>query len=202
MRRTIRWPDNKLLACTFTVALEAFRKSGRFKKTAKLPVNLCSISHANYGGNADIWRILEIIERNHVRAVVFVNGLAAQKWPDAVRALHAAGHEIAGHAISNDVEMVDLTGSLRAWPDDQSINEEHLDLRSESVDTDGQDNALNFGDIDGSGVADIERRMGSRHPRKTSLEQKAAQELVLSRQGWEKCRGGCGLRISHQFQRP
>ena len=109
MRRSIQWPDNKLLACTFTVALEAFRKSGRFKKTPKLAVNLCSISHANYGGNAGIWRIMEILERNNVRAVVFVNGLAAQKWPDAVRALHTAGHEIAGHGITNDVEMVDLT---------------------------------------------------------------------------------------------
>ena len=44
----------------------------------------------NYGGNAGIWRILEVLERNKVRATVDVNGLAVQKWPDAVKALHEA----------------------------------------------------------------------------------------------------------------
>lgn len=109
MRRSIQWPGNKLLACTFTIALEAFRKSGRFKRDPKIPVNLCSISHANYGGNAGIWRLMEILERNHVRAMILANGLAVQKWPDAVRALHQAGHEIAGHGMTNDIDMTDLT---------------------------------------------------------------------------------------------
>ena len=109
MRRAINWPNNKLLACTFTIALEAFRKSGRFKRDPKIPVNLCSISHANYGGNAGIWRLMEVLERNHVRAMILANGLAVQKWPDAVRALHKAGHEIAGHGMTNDIDMTDLT---------------------------------------------------------------------------------------------
>jgi len=63
-------------------------------------VNLVSLSHANYGGNAGIWRILEVLERNKVRATVDVNGLAVQKWPDAVKALHEAGNEIAGHGTT------------------------------------------------------------------------------------------------------
>lgn len=91
MRRSIRWPDDKLLACTFTIALEAFRKSGRFKKDPKIPVNLCSISHANYGGNAGIWRLVKILARNNVRAMVLANGLAVQKWLDAMRAVRCLG---------------------------------------------------------------------------------------------------------------
>jgi peptidoglycan/xylan/chitin deacetylase (PgdA/CDA1 family) len=108
MRPTIRWPDNKKICATFTVAFEAFTKGGHFKKTKGDEVNLVSISHANYGGNAGIWRILEILERNNVRATIDVNGLAVQKWPDAVKALHRAGNEIAGHGTTNDISMTDL----------------------------------------------------------------------------------------------
>ena len=49
------------MCCTFSVALEAFTKSGRFKMDPKIDVNLTSISHSNYGGNVGIWRIIEIL---------------------------------------------------------------------------------------------------------------------------------------------
>jgi peptidoglycan/xylan/chitin deacetylase (PgdA/CDA1 family) len=102
MRPKIEWPDGKKICATLTVAFEAFTRGGHFKKAKGLEINLVSLSHANYGGNAGIWRILEVLERNKVRATVDVNGLAVQKWPDAVKALHAAGNEIAGHGILAD----------------------------------------------------------------------------------------------------
>lgn len=111
MRRpVIQWPNNKKICATFTVAFEAFTHGGHFKKTKSKEVNLVSISHANYGGNAGIWRILEILERNNVRATIDVNGLAVQKWPEAIKALHKQGSEIAGHGTTNDIRMVDLSG--------------------------------------------------------------------------------------------
>ena len=99
MRPKIEWPDGKTICATLTVAFEAFTRGGHFKKAKGLEVNLVSLSHANYGGNAGIWRILEVLERNKVRATVDVNGLAVQKWPDAVKALHDAGNEIAGRPV-------------------------------------------------------------------------------------------------------
>ena len=109
MRRTVKWPDNKKICATFTVAFEAFTKGGHFKKSKALEVNLVSISHANYGGNAGIWRIMEVMGRHGARATVDVNGLAVEKWPEAVKALADAGHEIAGHGTTNDIKMTDLT---------------------------------------------------------------------------------------------
>ena len=100
-------------ACTtLTVAFEAFTRGGHFKKAKGPEVNLVSLSHANYGGNAGIWRILDVLERNKVRATVDVNGLAVQKWPDAVKALHQAGNEIAGHGTTNDIQMTDQQDRL------------------------------------------------------------------------------------------
>ncbi|MEE8141314.1 MAG: polysaccharide deacetylase family protein [Alphaproteobacteria bacterium] len=109
MRRTIDWPGGKMICATFTVALEAFTKGGHFKRQSGLDVNLASISHSNYGGNVGIWRIMEICERTGIGATIDVNGLACERWPDAVKALHDAGHEIAGHGTTNDIKITDLT---------------------------------------------------------------------------------------------
>jgi len=98
-----------MICATLTVAFEAFTHGGHFKKTKGNEINLVSLSHANYGGNAGIWRILEILERNGARATIDVNGLAVQKWPAAVKALHDAGNEIAGHGTTNDVMMTGLS---------------------------------------------------------------------------------------------
>jgi peptidoglycan/xylan/chitin deacetylase (PgdA/CDA1 family) len=108
-RRTAQWPGNKKLCVTFTVAFEAFNREGSFKRAKGLDVNLHSISHANYGGNAGIWRLMEIMERNDVRSTVVLNGLAAERWPDAVLTLHELGHEIAGHGFTNEVNMTELS---------------------------------------------------------------------------------------------
>ena len=106
---TLKWPDGKLMCCTFRVAYEAFRNSGRFKKTPKIPVNVASLSHANYGGSVGIWRLADIFERNQIKATVGANGLAVEKWPETIRMMHDAGHEIASHGMTNDHHMTDLS---------------------------------------------------------------------------------------------
>src|ERR1700693_3578016 len=109
MRPKVEWPDGKKICATFTVAFEAFTRGGHFKKAKGVEVNLVSLSHANYGGNAGIWRILEILERTGATATVDVNGLAVQKWTKAVKALHDQGSEITGHGTTNEVKIANLT---------------------------------------------------------------------------------------------
>ena len=106
---TLRWPDGKLICVTFRVAYEAFRKSGKFKKSAKIPVNLASLSHANYGGSVGVWRLMDIYERHGVKATIGANGLAVEKWPETIKAFHQAGHEIASHGLTNDYHLTDLS---------------------------------------------------------------------------------------------
>ncbi len=110
---TLRWPQGRLVCCTFRVAYEAFRKSGRFKKSSHIEVNVASLSHANYGGAVGIWRLMDIFERNQIKGTIGANGLAVEKWPETIKALHQAGHEIASHGMTNDHDMTDLT------PDEQ-----------------------------------------------------------------------------------
>jgi peptidoglycan/xylan/chitin deacetylase (PgdA/CDA1 family) len=105
----LKWPDDKKICCTFRVAYEAFRKSGRFKRSAKIPVNVSSLSHANYGGAVGAWRLMDIFERHGIPATIGANGLAVEKWPETIKAFHAAGHEICAHGMTNDHHMPDLT---------------------------------------------------------------------------------------------
>jgi peptidoglycan/xylan/chitin deacetylase (PgdA/CDA1 family) len=106
---TLQWPDGRRVCCTFRVAYEAFRKSGRFKKDSKIPLNVASLSHANYGGAVGIWRLMDLFDRNGIKATVGANGLAVEKWPETIKALQQSGHEIASHGMTNDHHMTDLS---------------------------------------------------------------------------------------------
>jgi len=109
MWQKIEWPGGKKICATFTVALEAYQKAGHFKTLEVPGPNLFSLSHNEYGGNVGIWRIMEIFARHGITgATIDVNGLAVEKWPDAIRALHSAGHELAGHGYTNEVKMTSL----------------------------------------------------------------------------------------------
>jgi peptidoglycan/xylan/chitin deacetylase (PgdA/CDA1 family) len=56
--------------------------------------------HMEYGGRRGLWNILDVLDKLNVKATIFVCGTTAQKYPDAVRAAHQAGHEIAGMSYS------------------------------------------------------------------------------------------------------
>lgn len=55
-----------------------------------------------YGARRGIWHLLEMLDGLGAKATFFVSGVAAERFPDGVRAAHAAGHEIAGMGYSFD----------------------------------------------------------------------------------------------------
>ncbi len=55
-----------------------------------------------YGGRRGIWNILEVLDRCSAKATFFVCGTTAEKYPEAIRAAHDAGHEIAGMSYAFD----------------------------------------------------------------------------------------------------
>jgi peptidoglycan/xylan/chitin deacetylase (PgdA/CDA1 family) len=104
----LAWPDGKLMCCTFRVAYESFYKSGRFKKSPKIDLNVASLSHAAYGGTVGIWRLLDLFDRHAIKATIGPNGLTVQRYPETIQACFAAGHEIASHGTTNDVHLPSL----------------------------------------------------------------------------------------------
>src|SRR5918992_5730770 len=49
-----------------------------------------------YGARRGIWNILELLDKHSVKATFFVLGTTAEKYPETVKAVAKAGHEIAG----------------------------------------------------------------------------------------------------------
>jgi allantoinase len=69
---------------------------------------LASLAYGEYGGKAGIWRIMDVLARNQVKGTIDTNGRIAEDFPDALKELHAAGHEIVGHGWVNDTALLSL----------------------------------------------------------------------------------------------
>ena len=101
------WPNKAKIAVSFFVALESFIKHSQYRRSGDKPDH-ASLAYGEFGGRAGIWRIMDILNRHGVKGTIDLSGLAAQKFPDAVKELHAAGHEIVGHGWANDIYLDSL----------------------------------------------------------------------------------------------
>jgi peptidoglycan/xylan/chitin deacetylase (PgdA/CDA1 family) len=102
------WPNGEKIAISVGVAFEAFERHSQItlEKTENKTDHF-SLSYAQYGAKSGIWRILDLLDEFNIRSVVSTNGKAAELYPEVVKAIVEAGHEIAGHAWANDVMMRD-----------------------------------------------------------------------------------------------
>jgi peptidoglycan/xylan/chitin deacetylase (PgdA/CDA1 family) len=120
----IHWPNQARLAVAVSVNLEAWtetpdpklRRTRHVGGSAPLTADdlrcrydFRTASENDYGGRTGIWRILRILKKHGVQASCNINGLAALKYPEAVKQTHADGHEIVGHSYAEDVQLVHLT---------------------------------------------------------------------------------------------
>lgn len=116
--RNYRWPGGKRVAVIFNAAYEAWSPGkapgigpmGNVLQPGFLDLN--ALSWADYGHRRGIQRILRSLARNKIEASVMVSGVLAEKYPETVRAIADAGHEIVAHSYAMDVIPVylDATG--------------------------------------------------------------------------------------------
>ena len=100
MPEGFRWPDGiRAAACfTFDVDAEAVILADHPEAAAWLDV----MSHQAYGPRTGLPRLLRLLERKGVQATFFVPGYTADRWPEAIRAIHDAGHEIGHHGYLHE----------------------------------------------------------------------------------------------------
>jgi hypothetical protein len=67
--------------------------------------DLLGISWSQYGGRTGVWRLMRILDECDVRGTVCLNAKCAEEFPDAVKQLHARGHEISGHSYTQDLVL-------------------------------------------------------------------------------------------------
>jgi peptidoglycan/xylan/chitin deacetylase (PgdA/CDA1 family) len=95
-----RWPDGVRAAACFTFDLDA--ESPILFEHPEAAGWLDVMSHQAYGPRTGVPRLLRLLDRQGVRATFFVPGYTAERWPDAVRAIRDAGHEIGHHGYLHE----------------------------------------------------------------------------------------------------
>ena len=92
------------IAMSVNLALEAFRfKSQYTQESRPNRVDYFSLSFADYAGKSGVWRLLDFLDEQKLKGSMSINGKAAEMYPEAVRAVAEAGHEVVGHGWENDV---------------------------------------------------------------------------------------------------
>lgn len=106
------WPDNARLAVSFVLNYEeggersilhgddeseAFLSEMVSAQPLKGKRNMSMESLYEYGSRAGVWRLLKVFERKKIPLTIFAVAMAAERHPDVIRAMHAAGHEICSH---------------------------------------------------------------------------------------------------------
>src|SRR5215470_5132391 len=107
----IKWPNNAKIAVSFFVAFEAFEKASQYRRSEGRP-DYASLAYGEYGGKAGIWRIMDVLARNGVKGTIDTNGRIAEDFPDALKELHAGGHEITmpGRAVGTATPNLAVAG--------------------------------------------------------------------------------------------
>ena len=63
---------------------------------------LCAISFDAAWGNEDTQQLIDILAKYNVKTTFFVVGDWVEKYPESVKALHDAGHEVMNHSNRHD----------------------------------------------------------------------------------------------------
>src|ERR1700722_18086631 len=100
------WPSGRPLAVSVSVMLEGWAEGsapgiGPMGNVLKPGVtDLQALSWAEYGPKVGTWRLLDLLDREGVRAVFYTSGVVAERYPDLPAAIAARGHVVAAHGWS------------------------------------------------------------------------------------------------------
>ncbi|OGP20838.1 MAG: hypothetical protein A2038_14770 [Deltaproteobacteria bacterium GWA2_57_13] len=123
-RVKIKWPHGARLAVSLVGNLEAWtelpdpklRKSRHVGGSnpltlddARCVYDYKTASENDYGGRTGVWRILRTLKKYDLKGSFNINALAAIKYPEAVKQIHADGHEVVGHNYAEDIQSVLLS---------------------------------------------------------------------------------------------
>jgi peptidoglycan/xylan/chitin deacetylase (PgdA/CDA1 family) len=96
----MKWPSGFTSAAAFT-----FDVDGESAILWNAPHNadrMSVISHQAYGPLVGVPRLLGLLERHRIRSTFFVPGYTAERYPQTVKAIVAAGHEICHHGYLHE----------------------------------------------------------------------------------------------------
>src|SRR5690242_19754498 len=94
------WPAGCRAAACFTFDVDA--ESPILRDYPEAAGWFDVMSHQEYGPRTAVPRILRLLDAARVQATFFIPGYSAERWPDTVRSIRDAGHEIAHHGYLHE----------------------------------------------------------------------------------------------------
>ncbi|MFP3580206.1 polysaccharide deacetylase [Arthrobacter sp. SIMBA_036] len=96
----VRWPEGFKAAASFTFDVDA--ESCTIAHDPASTRRMSLMSHQSYGPKIAVPRLLQILDRQDIKGTFFVPGFTADSYPDVVRRIADAGHEIAHHGYLHE----------------------------------------------------------------------------------------------------
>jgi len=122
------WLACLLMSAAIFAAVNAPAAISASATTRQLPIycvqrdqKLVSISFDAAWGNEDTQQLIDIMDKYQIKATFFVVGEWVDKYPESVKALHDAGHEIMNHSNTHahypQLSAQEVTADLNACND-------------------------------------------------------------------------------------
>ena len=96
----VTWPEGHRAAATLGFDMDA--EDVALTVDPESRHRLSAMSHQAYGPLTGVPRVLELLARYDVRATFFCPGYTAERYPDLLRRVRDAGHEIAHHGFLHE----------------------------------------------------------------------------------------------------
>jgi len=96
----VAWPVGARSAASFSFDVDA--ESAVLFADPSSAGRMSVMSHQAYGPVTGVPRLLALLERHGVRSTFFVPGYTALRYPDTVRKIADAGHELACHGFLHE----------------------------------------------------------------------------------------------------
>ena len=94
------WPGRHRAVAAFTFDMDA--ESAVLWGSPQNAGRMSVLSHQAYGPLVGVPRLLALLERHGITATFFVPGFTAERYPDVVRSVVDAGHEVAHHGYLHE----------------------------------------------------------------------------------------------------
>jgi len=134
-RKPVQWPDGARIALLFCVSWETWpddlgtnashqrSNRGRMPENAIYKRDMGVVMDRRFGDKCGIWRILDMFDRENIKATFFLNGRTAEENVEAVKELVAKGHELAAQSyiheytvtMDKEAERNTIQGSIDAF---------------------------------------------------------------------------------------
>jgi peptidoglycan-N-acetylglucosamine deacetylase len=94
------WPG--AIRCTVLVGFDVDGPSAMIRANPEVERMPSARSMGEFGPEVAVPRILDLLRAYEIPASFYIPGWVAERWPERVRAIHAAGHEVAHHGYLHE----------------------------------------------------------------------------------------------------